>query len=67
LEDAVPALTDTQLKIVTTAATDVLPDRRSLFLERVAAMLTVRGRFDDGDVAKVAALAAQGLVVAKAG
>jgi hypothetical protein len=43
------------------------PDRRSLFLERVAAMLALRGRFNDSDVAKVAALAAQGLVQAKAG
>ena len=60
-------LTDSQLRIVMSAAPAVLPDRRSLFLERCAAMLTLRGRFDDSDVAKVAALAARGLLQAKAG
>jgi hypothetical protein len=56
------ALTDAQLGIVMTAAKAVLPDRRSMFLERVAAMLAYRGRFTDSDVARVAALAAQGLI-----
>jgi hypothetical protein len=61
------ALTDPQLKIVMAAAAAVLPDRRSLFLERVAAMLVLRGRFDDNDVRTVTTLAAQGLLQAKAG
>jgi hypothetical protein len=56
------ALTDSQLKIVMATAAAVLPDRRSLFLERCAAMLTLRGRFDDSDVANVAARAACGLI-----
>jgi hypothetical protein len=37
------ALTDAQLKIVMAAAAAVLLDRRSLFLERCAAMLTLQG------------------------
>jgi hypothetical protein len=61
------ALSDSQLKIVMVAAKAVLPDRRSLFLERVAARLILLGRFDDGDVIKAVQLAAQGLVAAKAG
>jgi hypothetical protein len=56
------ALTDPQLKIVMAAARAVQPDRRDLFLQRCAAMLKLKGRFDDHDVAKVAALAACGLV-----
>jgi hypothetical protein len=44
-------------------ARSVLPDRRDLFLERCAAMLKLRGRFDDSDVANVAERAACGLVV----
>jgi hypothetical protein len=61
------ALTDAQLQIVMATAAAVLPDRRSLFLERCAAMLTLQGRFDDSDVRKVTTLAAQGLLQAKAG
>jgi hypothetical protein len=61
------ALTDPQMKILIAAAAAVLPDRRSLFLERVAAMLKLQGRFNDDDVRKVAGVAAQGLLQAKAG
>jgi hypothetical protein len=57
------ALSDSQLRIVLTAAAAVLPDRRSLFLERTSAMLVLRGRFDDRDVAAVVKLATCGLVV----
>jgi len=57
------ALTDSQLRIVMTAARAVQPDRRDLFLQRCAAMLKLRGRFDDHDAAKVAALAACGLII----
>jgi hypothetical protein len=56
------ALNDAQLQILMAAAAAVLPDRRSLFLERVAAMLTLQGRYDDADVAKVAERAACGLI-----
>ena len=35
---------------------------RGVFLERCAAMLKLRGRFDDTDVAEVTTLALQGLV-----
>jgi hypothetical protein len=48
------ALTDSQLKIVMAAA------------RSVPAMLALRGRFDDSDVRKVAALAACGLITANA-
>jgi hypothetical protein len=37
------------------------PEKRSMFLERVSAMLLLRRPFDDGDVARVAELAATGL------
>jgi hypothetical protein len=47
------ALNDRQLRIVMDAARLVQPDRRDLFLQRCAAMLKLRGRFDDHDVAKV--------------
>lgn len=50
-------LSDPQLKIVMTAANAVPVERRSVFLERVGAMLKPRGRFSDDDVRQVAALA----------
>ena len=50
-------LTDAQLEIITTAANAVPVERRSVFLERVGAMLKVRGRFSDADVSDVAKLA----------
>lgn len=56
------ALTDSQLDTVMSAAKSVEPSRRSVFLERVAAMLKVRYRFNDDDVAEVTALALHGLV-----
>jgi hypothetical protein len=56
------ALSDAQLKIVMTIAADIpSPDKRSTYLERVSAMLTTRGRWDDAIVADVAKLAATGL------
>ena len=45
------------LKIVMTAANAVPVERRSVFLERVGAMLKPRGRFSDDDVRQVAAQA----------
>jgi hypothetical protein len=49
------------LKIVMTAANSLPVERRSVFLERVGAMLRMRGRFTDDDVADVAKLALTGL------
>ena len=45
------------LQIIMTAANAVPVERRSVFLERVGAMLKPRGRFSDDDVRQVAALA----------
>jgi len=58
------ALSDSQLETLMTFAADIPPDKRSTFLERVGAMLAVRGRghFNDDDVAEVAQLALTGLV-----
>ena len=55
------ALTDNQLKIVTDAARMVPVERRDIFLQRVGAMLRMRGRFTDADVSDVAKLALTGL------
>ena len=58
------SLTDNQLKIVTDAARMVPVERRDIFLQRIAAMLRMRGygHFTDYDVADVAKLAMAGLV-----
>jgi hypothetical protein len=52
------SLTDQQLKTVADAARDVPQEKRDVYLQRIAAMLTIRGRghFNDADVAEVAAL-----------
>jgi hypothetical protein len=55
------ALSDAQLKTLMTLAAELVPEKRSAFLERVGAMLTVRGRFDDAYVAEAAKLALIGL------
>jgi hypothetical protein len=56
-------LTDTQLKIVMGAARLIPVEKRDTFLQRIAAMLALRGRgrFTDTDVAGVAQLALTGL------
>ena len=56
------SLSDSQLETIMTAAAGIDPERRTVFLERCAAMLKLRGRFTDGDVADVARLALCGLV-----
>jgi hypothetical protein len=58
------ALSDPQLKTVMLFAATIPPEKRSMFLERVAAMLALRGRghFNDDDVADVAKLAMAGLI-----
>jgi hypothetical protein len=56
------SLSDSQMRVVIDAAGRIEPGRRSIFLERVGAMLMVRHRFDDHDVIEVANLATCGLV-----
>jgi hypothetical protein len=57
------SLNDSQLRVVMAAASHVPHEKRSQFLERIAAMLVLRGRghFNDDDVANVTALALTGL------
>ena len=57
-------LTDTQLGTVMDAARSVPVEKRDLFLQRIGAMLRMRGRghFGDADVQEVAALALHGLM-----
>ena len=57
------ALSDSQLKTLMTFAADIPQEKRSTFLERVGAMLAMRGRghFNDDDVAEIAKLALTGL------
>src|SRR5262249_13327715 len=57
------ALSDTQLKTVMAIASDVPTEKRPAFLERVAAMLELRGRghFGDKDVTEITQLALTGL------
>ena len=52
-------LTDNQLRVVMDAAYMVPVEKRDLYLQRIAAMLTMRGRghFGDHDVQEVTALA----------
>jgi hypothetical protein len=56
------SLSDSQMQLLTDVAANLAVDRRAIFLERVGAMLRMRGRFNDADVADVAALALCGLV-----
>jgi hypothetical protein len=57
-------LTDTQLGIVMGAARVLPVEKRDIFLQRIAAILALRGRgrFADTDVADVAQLAMAGLI-----
>ena len=57
-------LTDYQLKIVMGAARSVPVEKRDTYLQRIAAMLAMRGRgrFTDTDVSDVTQLAMAGLV-----
>jgi hypothetical protein len=58
------SLTDNQLKTVMQTGAGIDPERRAVFLERLGAMLRLRGRghFNDADVADVAKLASCGLI-----
>jgi hypothetical protein len=55
------SLTDSQLKTVMDAAKTLPVERRDTFLQRVGAMLRMRGRFNDNDVTDVVTLALTGL------
>jgi hypothetical protein len=57
------SLTDSQLAAVMDAARPLPVEKRDVYLRRIAAMLTMRGRghFDDADVTDVATLALAGL------
>jgi hypothetical protein len=57
-------LTDNQLTTVMDMAGTLPVEKRDLYLQRIAAMLTMRGRgrFNDADVADVVQLAMAGLV-----
>jgi hypothetical protein len=58
------ALSDVQLVIVMDAAADLSPEKRAVFLERVAARLQLRGSFTADDLAKAIRVALQGLTAA---
>jgi Mg-chelatase subunit ChlI len=57
-------LTDTQLAAVMDAARTLPVEKRDVYLQRIAAMLALRGRvrFTDTDVAEVAQLAMARLI-----
>jgi len=56
------SLSDSQMQAVMTAAADLAPEKRSVFLERLAAMLNMKGRrFTDADLIAMAELARTGL------
>ena len=62
------SLNDAQLKVVMAAAAQVPHEKRSQFLERISAMLTLRGRgqFTNSDVGDAVKRALVGLVHASA-
>ena len=68
VQDNMISLNDAQLKSVMAAASHVPIEKRSQFLERIAAMLALRGRghFTDGDVDNAVKLALVGMVHASA-
>ena len=56
------SLSDSQLSVVMGAAKTIAPERRDIFLQRIGAMLRLRGRFTDSDIGEVVQLALCGLV-----
>jgi hypothetical protein len=56
------SLSHNQLQIVMDAARAVPHEKRGLFLQRIAAMLALRGRFSDANVSDVVKLVTCGLV-----
>jgi hypothetical protein len=59
---AMLSLSHRQLQQVMDAARVLPVEKRSQFLQRLSAMLELRGRFSDADVADAAKLALTGLV-----
>jgi signal transduction histidine kinase len=59
---AMIGLTSSQLRVVTSAVHTVPVEKRDLYLQRISAMLTLRGRghYNDRDVMEVAQLAPAG-------
>jgi hypothetical protein len=55
------ALDDDQLAVVMLAASGLDPEKRSVFLERVAARLRLQPRFTDDDLDKAIRMALIGL------
>jgi hypothetical protein len=55
------SLSNRQMEIVTSLARDLPQEKRSEYLQRVATMLNLRGRYNDRIVGEVCALAATGL------
>jgi hypothetical protein len=55
------ALTGRQLKTVMMAAGILEPEKRAIFLKRIDAILKLKSRFTDADVADIARLALTGL------
>jgi hypothetical protein len=57
------SLSDSQLRAVMTVAADVPQEKRGLFLERLSAMLMLRGRgrYTEDDLIEIAKLARTGL------
>jgi hypothetical protein len=55
------ALTDQQLQTVLDAASRIDIEKREMFLQRVEAMLRMRGLFNDQDLKDICALALAGL------
>ena len=56
------SLTDDQLATVMTATSGLPVEKRGIFLERVAARLALRGRFDDADLDTAVRVALRGLL-----
>jgi hypothetical protein len=56
------SLSDDQLSAIMLAARTIDPERRDIFLQRIGAMLKLRGRFTDADIADVTKLALCGLI-----
>ena len=56
------SLSDPQLAAVMVAASALPPEKRSLFLQRVAARLALCGNFNDADLDTAVHLALKGLI-----
>jgi hypothetical protein len=56
------SLSDSQLQTLMTAAGSLEPERRDIFLQRVGAILRMRGRFTGADVSDIVRLALCGLL-----